>query len=247
MVRSHPGALFYMQRKIQQLILEAEKRMLLSGDQFHDAQHARRVAENVKQLVQDTSLSSTQKQAVILAAWWHDTGRTIIQKPSVIWMRLVDDIISSFLLWKESLKLTEFSSTVSIAIRLIMCKNIGTGKFFIRILLPKKDRILLSILKDADTLDTINVERVEQLHHMTENFQISYWKYRFIVWWFLHTKEFQFRTEKAKQSFETSLEEFLTWMKEIKTFEWHKEKFGLKWIEKNIAAGEDLLDKSHKA
>lgn len=232
-----------MQRKIQQLILEAERRMLLSGDQFHDAEHARRVAENVKRLVQDTSFSSTQKQAVILAAWWHDTGRTIIQKPSVIWMRLVDDIISSFLLWKESLKLTEFSSTVSLAIRLIMCKNIGTGKLFIRILLPKKDRILLSILKDADTLDTINVERVEQLHQMTENFQISYWKYRFIVWWFLHTKEFQFRTEKAKQSFETSFEEFLTWMKEIKTFEWHKEIFGKKWIEKNIKAGEKMLEK----
>lgn len=235
-----------MQKRIKQLIAVAEERMQQSGDAYHDAEHARRVAENTKKISRSLDLTSTQRQAVILAGWWHDTGRTVIKKPSVILMRFVDDTLSAFLLWKESLKVKEFSRVVSLAIRLILCSNIGMGKFFIKLLLRKKDRILLSILKDADTLDTLHIDRLNQLYAFAHESKMNQFKYKIAIWWFLHSKELHFRTEKAKEHFETSMQEFLVWVREINTFEWHKKTFGLQWIEESIAEGERILARVQK-
>ena len=244
MVRSHLGARFtLMQQRIRQLIEVADQRMRQSGDAYHDECHARRVSVNAAHISYSLPLTPEQRQAVILASWWHDTGRTIIKKPSVIWMRFVDDMFSAFLLWKESLKVKTFSKIVSLAIRIILCSNIGTGKLFTHILLRKKDRILLNILRDADTLDTLDINRLNQLYAFAHQSKTNQFKYKLAVWWFLHSKELHFRTEKAKQYFETSMEEFLVWVREINIFQWHKETFGLKWIEESIAQGEKILKK----
>lgn len=246
MVRSHLGAQFFMQKRIRQLIEVAEKRMLQSGDAYHDMSHARRVAENAEQISRTFDLNQKERDALILAAWWHDTGRTVIKKPSIIWMRLVDDMISAFLLWKESLKVKEFSTTISLAIRIIMCSNIGTGKIFVHLLLHKKHRILLSILKDSDTLDTLCIERLNFLYAFAHESKINQYKYKIAIWWFLHSKELHFRTEKAKLFFEKSMQEFLVWVNDMNTFEWHKQTFGLQWIEQSIEEGEKILKRVQK-
>lgn len=235
-----------MQKRIKQLIEIGQERMERSTDAYHGMDHAKRVVENAKTIAHSLHLTSAQRQAVILAGWWHDTGRTLTKKPSVIWMRCIDDMLSAFLLWKESIKVKEFSQIVSLAIRIILCSNIGTGKFLIRILLRKKDRILLSILKDSDTLDTICTARLNYLCEFARQSKTNQLKYQFAIWWFLHSKEFQFRTEKAWENFEMAMQEFLVWVREINNFEWHKQTFGLEWIENSIASGEKILEKIQK-
>lgn len=235
-----------MQKKMKQLIALAEERMKSSQDKVHDDGHARRVVQHAKDISHSFTLSSNQKQALILAAWWHDTGRTVIKKPSVVWMRGVDDAISAFLLWKESLKLKIISQRVSIAIRIIICKNFGTTRIFTKILLRKNDRILLDILNDADGLDVLCLERLEQMRLFAKVSKVNRFKYKMVVWWFMHSKEFHFKTNIAKINFEIIFNNFIVWLKETEIYRWHSENFGQPWIEKNILKARSILKQMKK-
>ena len=100
--------------------------MANSSDPIHDLEHVERVVNNVEVLIKDIKLTQKEKDAVILAAWWHDVGRTLTKNPHTIWMTFFDDMISSAMLWKQTLKIKMFGSTAGMASRLILCKSIGT-------------------------------------------------------------------------------------------------------------------------
>ena len=134
--------------KIQKLTIKAQEIMCSSSDPIHDIRHVRRVVENVQKLSQELYLSPQEQQAIELAAWWHDAGRTITQKPSFVWMLFLDDIISAFMIWVYTIRYGVFGSVAGISSRLIFCKSLGTGALLTRILLRKKTRILLNILKN---------------------------------------------------------------------------------------------------
>lgn len=235
-----------MEPRILQLISIAEERMMRSNDAIHNHAHAKRVAEYAKDISDSLTLDQNQQQALLLAAWWHDVGRTITKKPSVVIMRCIDDGVSAFLLYKESLKVKEFSPIISIAIRVMLCKNIGAGRIITRVILPKRHRIVLHILKDADALDVLQIERVEQLRLMAEQSKLNQKKYKLAVWWFLHSKEFDFKTETAKNYFQDTLDEFMKWLQKKEIFEWHTDTFGVKWLEKSMLRAEKVVEKIKK-
>ncbi|MEK7083863.1 MAG: hypothetical protein AAB932_01370, partial [Patescibacteria group bacterium] len=58
--------------KIQQLIVKAKQRMNACRDPLHAYDHVERVVQNVKLLSHEYRLNQQQRQALILAAWWHD-------------------------------------------------------------------------------------------------------------------------------------------------------------------------------
>jgi len=235
-----------MQKKIKQLIALAEERMKASKDTMHDDGHARRVVQHAKDISHSFTLTPNQKQALILAAWWHDTGRTITKKPSVVWMRCVDDAISAYLLWKASIQLKLISHKVSIAVRIILCKNFGTSRIFTKILLRKKHRILLDILNDADSLDVLCLERLEQMRLFAKTSKTNRFKYKMVVWWFMHSKEFHFKTNIGKINFEIIFNNFIVWLKETEIYKWHSENFGQQWLEKNILKAKNILKRIKK-
>ncbi len=228
---------------IQELQEEAKKRMQKSGDHIHDLAHAARVAAYSEHIGRGLKLSDESLEILSLASWWHDTGRTLTRKPSIVWMRCVDDFVSAFLLWRKAKKLhVEHDNIVSVAIRIILSHNFGTERLLSKIILTPKYRELLSIIADADTLDTLHITRINELRNMVENSRIYKQGYKITIWWFLHTRELEFKTEWAQKYFaEEVLETFLKWFTNTEIFEWHSQMFSLAWVEKTIAQGEIFL------
>ena len=68
---------------MEDIIIEAEKYMtsffnknLDTSFVYHNIAHTQRVVEKVKELIEESDLSDTEKQHLILAAWFHDSGFT---------------------------------------------------------------------------------------------------------------------------------------------------------------------------
>ncbi len=236
-----------MQNSIGILINEAKKRMQKSGDRIHDLSHAERVTTYSKQIGRKLNLDEESLQIITLASWWHDTGRSLTRKPSIVWMRCVDDFVSAYLLWKSAKKLEiQHHNTVNVAIRIIASHNLGTERLLSKIILTPKYRELLTILADADTLDVLHVRRINALRLMVESSRIYRQGYKITIWWFLHTRELEFKTEIAKQYFINDvLQNFLHWFQKSEVFEWHRQMFSIKWVEKTQAKGKIFLKSLH--
>lgn len=177
-------------------------------------------------------------QALILSAWWHDAGRTLNKKASFVLMPFVDDTLSALMLWYWTIRFGLFGSVVGMATRIIFCKSMGTGTVLTKILLRKKNRILLDILKDADALDLLNVERSKVICNLAES-SIKYRiAYRIMIRWIFVTNQFEFRTQSAKELFIQILRNFLEWIKQTEVYEWHLNFIPKHKLDKNIAIGE---------
>ena len=68
---------------MEDIIIEAEKyitsffnKNLDTSFVYHNIAHTQRVVEKVKELIEESDLSDTEKQHLILAAWFHDSGFT---------------------------------------------------------------------------------------------------------------------------------------------------------------------------
>lgn len=227
--------------KIKKLIRIAEARMLRSSDKTHDIHHVKRVVKHVKMLIRNKKLNQVQIQALVLAAWWHDVSRTTTKKPSFIIMPLLDDLLSALLLWKETIRCGLFGSITGMATKTIFCKSLGTGRILSKILLTKKNRIMIDILKDADTLDLLNTKRMETLMKITEQSWYYHYGYKTMVWWFLQKNHLLVHTHEARKYIEKLLREFLSWLERQDIFHWHVCRFGHAWIKKNITRGKQLL------
>ena len=215
--------------------------MKKSRDPVHDLDHVTRVAGYCETIAKNYILTEKQKQALILAAWWHDVSRTIPKRPSLFFMSLIDDTLSALMLWMYTIRFGLFGSVAGMSTRLIFCKSFGTGTLFTRLLLRKKNRILFEILEDADTLDMLHVERTKQLLKLVETSALYRFGYKMAIHWFFATKQINLKTEEAKKILIQLLRSFLIWVKQKDIFLWHEKFFSRHWITERIRDAEVFL------
>jgi len=222
------------QKKIEQLIEIARQKMATSKDPIHDLSHVERVVEYTREFSSQLNLNSEQKNAILLAAWWHDMARTITRRPSIVWMSFIDDTLSALMLWGKTIQLGLFGGVVGLATRLIFSKSFATGFLFTRIFLKKKNRILLDILQDADQFDLFHQERMKSIQEMATTSKLYSWGYKLTAWWFLSANKLQFKTEMAKSCFKKILFALAQWIASKNVCAWHMETFGKRWCEKTF-------------
>jgi hypothetical protein len=223
-----------MEQKIHRLISIAQEKMAQSLDLMHDMGHTQRVVNFVEQISKEFSLTEEQRQATILAAWWHDVSRATRGKPSYIWINFMDDIISAFLLMCKAASNRTLGRTSSLAIRVVACKSMATGAILTKLLLRKKDRFLVDIIKDADYLDVLNPERNRTAYKIVDGSHLYNLGYRFLNWWLFCLKRFKLKTFTARQILKKLLQEFISWIKNTEIYYWHVQTFGYAWVEKGI-------------
>lgn len=231
-----------MQDKINKLIFIAKNKMKKSHDPVHDLGHILRVVDYVKKFSAGMQLTHTQRQAIILAAWWHDISRTITKSPSLFWMTMVDDTISALMLWFFTIRCGLFGAAVGMATRIILCKSMGTGTIFTKLLFNKKNRILVDIVADADCVDMLNQERTAVIMKLAESSRLYRFGYKMVIWWIVKTTELHVKTEIARQYLKEMLKSFIAWVKEKTVLEWHIKQFGIKWVEKTLTQVGELLE-----
>lgn len=235
MVHTHAGSAGYYIEKAMRIMAESQ-------DPMHENGHVSRVAETAVKLSRGMSLSEREREALVIAAWWHDTGRTVTKNPSLIWMPFFDDIISAVMLARDAMRGAGiFRSPAGLAARIISCKSLGTGQLLTRILLSKRHRALLDVLKDADALDVLSPERVEKIFTFVEDSATYHIGYRVMIWWMLRSHHLHVKTEAAKKYIAELFREFLAWVRGETVLAWHVEQFGEAWVEKTIARTEVLL------
>ncbi|KKW42599.1 MAG: hypothetical protein UY92_C0005G0021 [Candidatus Magasanikbacteria bacterium GW2011_GWA2_56_11] len=203
--------------------------MRSSRDPVHDIRHAERVADFAEKIGRELNLDRKRLQALILAAWWHDVGRTVTRKPSLIFMVFLDDLISALMLWRETIRIGLFGSVTGMATRLIFCHSVGTGTFLTRLLLRPKTRLLLDALMDADKLDMLSTERLDKLLGLASRSTIYHFGYRILSWYNFSTVYFDVKTAAARRHLEKILVEFVTWLYSPEIKAWHIEQFGIVW------------------
>ncbi len=227
--------------RYHKLTSQAANIMEISNDPIHDLAHVRRVVTYTERLCDDMKISGDRKEALILAAWWHDASRTLTKNPSIIWMPLVDDMLSALMLWIATIRHGFFGPVAGMACRAILCKSLGTGAIFSRIFMRKKNRILIDILEDADTLDVLHQERMNNMMSMVETSWVYKRGYKLAVNWIVNTSHMNMKTAQAQKYFQEILEACLTFLRDKAVFAWHVAQFGLKWTEQAIAKAEYML------
>ncbi len=228
---------------LQQLTNLAKDRMNHSPDPAHDLLHSKRVVANVKHISGELHLKKYQCEALVLAAWWHDVSRTLFKHPSFIWMPLIDDTLSAILLWRNTRHFYDYDKIASLATRLILCKSLGTGAFLTRLILRKKHRLLVGVLRDADVLDTLNVDRMKCLQELVESSGLYHTGYRFLIRWFTNAKHLRTKTDVARAYMVEQMDAFMTWIEDETNIDWHSEQFGDAWVERNLDRGRTLQHK----
>ena len=226
-----------MQKSVKKLLKLAEKIMSGSQDPVHDLAHVRRVVENCETISRSFSLSESQKQALLLAAWWHDASRTLTKRPSFLLMPLVDDTLSALMLWYWTVRFRLFGPVAGMATRLIFCKSMGTGTVLRHLFLRKKNRILLDILVDADAIDLIHTDRTEILRELVDSSWLYQRGYKVFFHWFFLTKQFKLKTQAAKTLLIQALKRMLAWIEQTEIYQWHLEFMSRKQLDKHIFLG----------
>lgn len=221
-------------KKIQQLAAKALQYMDGSRDPLHNTAHVKRVVSNIKKLCKNYNFTEEEKQALILAGYWHDVGRTITKKPSMLWMLMLDDLISALMLWRETLKNRLFGSVAGMSTRIIFCKSFGAGALFTRILIRKKTRLLLDILNDADDLDIIDIERFEIAARLSKTSLIYQYGFKMLVWWSLHSTTLKMKTHPARMYVAKKIKKLIAWIQQKPIYQWHIENFGIKWTKNTL-------------
>ena len=174
-----------MQNKtFQALTKAAEHLMERPTDPIHDTGHASRVVTYLKHMQGECGLTKSERQAIIIAGWWHDVSRIITKNPSLVWMPLVDDLLSGGMLLWHLLKSGIYEWDAYLAIRLIWGKSLGTGAFLKKILLSKRNQFLAHLLKDADTLDTFAIERAAKMLELVDGYLRYEIGYKIVCRWF---------------------------------------------------------------
>jgi hypothetical protein len=231
--------------KLKKFIIRAQEIIQHSHDPIHDFSHTQQVVANIEKIVIDKQLSASEQQTLTLAGWWHDTGRTITKQTSIIWLTLFDDFISAIMLSWEALKLGELGKEVRCAVRIIICKSVGTG-IILKILLFPKSRQLMYILRDADNLDVITPERMEKIINIMKKTKIHNLGYKMVSWYVLQKNGLRFKNQLAKQEFKKVLKRLAAWLEKPEIANWYITKFGEKWCRKMAKQLEKLADEKIK-
>jgi len=229
-------------KKVEKLIAIAQKRMRMSRDPSHDLRHTTQVVKHVEQLMDGYNLKEKEREALVLAAWWHDVGRTTTKGSLVILfiMTFVDDLISALFLWRETIKIFFFGSVPGMATRIIYCKNGTWGSLIQYIWLRKRTRMLRSILEDADNLELLSIERLDIIRHMAEETWLSRLAYKKMVQHGLKGSYFVMNNKQAYTILRTKADEFLQWVRKPEITSWHIGYYGKKWAEETARRIETL-------
>lgn len=230
-----------MNHRTQKLIEMAKHFMYCSFDPIHDIRHVIRVVGHTKKLAQDLKLSEKEAQALEIAAWWHDVSRSFTRKPSMIWMMFFDDMFSALLLWVYTIRFGMFGDVVGLSTRLIWCKNLATGSLFAKIFLKKRTRLLLDILKDADNLDLLHIERYENARKMSTHSLKHYYAFKTLIWLNLNTKILHMKTTAARAYIKQIIQDLLDWISQKHIYVWHINMYGKKWVENTLAHFKSVL------
>jgi len=218
---------------VASLISQAETILMGSHDPLHDYRHAERVAEYAQGIATDLNIEKqSHLDALKLSAWWHDVSRVMTDKPSFLLMPFIDDTLSAILLGWHAIKTGTWNSTTWLAARLILAKSVGTGKLFARIFLTKRMRLLLDILNDADTVDTLASERAHDIRTLVDSSRSYHYAYQVMVWWFVSTAFLEVKTQAAKEYLMKVLQEFYIWIQQEKIILWHLERYGEEWFDR---------------
>ena len=219
-------------QSVQSLISQAESILMGSHDPLHDHRHAERVADYAVVIARELHITkSSHLDALKLSAWWHDISRVMTKKPSFVLMPFIDDTLSAIILAWTAIKTGKWNRTAWLASRLILAKSVGTGKVFSRMFLTKRMRLLLDILQDADTVDTLASERTRDIQQLVDSSLSYHYAYRIMVWWFISTAFLEVKTQAAKEQLMAVLKEFMIWIHEESIMEWHIERYGQAWID----------------
>lgn len=216
------------------IIHAARKRMRHSNDPVHDLGHAERTAQYVEYLTLEMHVDAEKKKSIVIAAWWHDVARTLTDKPSFIWMPFVDDLFSAAMLWWHTMRTGSASRTTAFAVCLIACKSIGTGAFLTKILIRKRDRVIVDLLKDADTMDVFTVDRFAKVLILSESSRIYRFGYRIHCRWYCLLRNIKMKTDAARRYVLELLRHFLEWIKQPFIHAWHVRHFGKSWTKKTL-------------
>lgn len=216
------------------LVDVARSRMGKSRDPLHDLSHVERVLNLSRRIAATSRLTEQERQALELAVWWHDISRSFFRRPAAfILLRFCDDMLSAIALWAVSFRFGFFGAIPGMACRIIFCKNIGTGALLTQLLLRRRTRHILHILSDADKIDIISVPRIEILRELTNSRVFFAFLYRTWFFWFKNMRDLRLKTSAGKEVRNTAFSDIATWFSRSDISEWHKQKYGDRWMEKS--------------
>lgn len=205
----------------QQLVHEAKRIMKQSADPIHDLAHVKRVVRLAKHMGASHNLSKEDMDTLVLCAWWHDTGRTAHSGASFVFMVMIDDIISSCLLWYRAFRMGIRHKVIRNACNILFAKGFTSHTVIQETFLSKNNRLLYNILADADMIDMISVERIDKIRPLIDEKKHFSRGYKMALWWFLHARKFPCRTSAAYPVLRQSLHEFIEWASSGDIKSWH--------------------------
>lgn len=223
------------------LVRAARRRMRASRDPIHDQRHSDRVVRYAVILAKESGRSEEEIEALAIAAAWHDVARVITDRPSFLWMPAVDDLFSAFMLWRRLRRYHIHENAAALAVRITACKGLGTGAILTLLFFRKQKRVLVDILKDADNLDVLEIERMERTLRLTESSRLYRANYRVLCWWYNACKQLKMRTKAAKKYIVNLLARFIVWLKQPAILLWHAVHYGETWVIRHLKRLERLL------
>ena len=182
--------------KADQFVLELFKEKLPNSYLYHNYNHTVRVVKSTKEIIENSQINVKQKEALILAAWLHDTGYTVTrdghEKASV-------EIAKEYMA-KEDID----AETQELVVQLIASTKMGVE--------PQNE--LERILKDADNshfakdyyAQTSEFLRQELLLTETKKFSPAEWREENIQ---MFTHKHKFYTDYAARNWKSQKDENL--------------------------------------
>ena len=182
--------------KADQFVLELFKEKLPNSYLYHNYNHTVRVVKSTKEIIENSQINVKQKEALILAAWMHDTGYTVTrdghEEASI-------DIAKEYMT-KEGVD----ADTQKLVVELIASTKMGVE--------PKNE--LECILKDADNshfakeyyAQTSEFLRQELLLTETKKFTPAEWREENIQ---MFTHKHKFYTDYAARNWKNQKDENL--------------------------------------
>ncbi|HRH23376.1 MAG TPA: HD domain-containing protein [Candidatus Magasanikbacteria bacterium] len=216
------------------MVYKAKELMKLSKDPIHDLSHVKRVVTNVQKIAPSLNLSKEETEAIELAAWWHDVARVLTKQPSFVWMACIDDAVSALMLCLHSIRYGFWRQSGGIATKLILSKTFATGAVFTRLLLSKKERLMMHVLKDADQLDVMNVERLALVCELSKTSKKYFWGLQCLMLYNTRESALKMKTSVANMYVAEGVESIYVWMCEHRNEPSYVNFFGQVWIDNAI-------------
>ncbi len=216
------------------MVQKAQELMKLSKDPIHDLSHVTRVVANVQKIAPSLNLSKEETDAIELAAWWHDVARVLTKQPSFVWMACIDDAVSALMLCLHSIRYGFWRHSGGIATKLILSKTFATGAVFTKLLLSKKERLMMHVLRDADQLDVMNAERLALVCELSKTSKKYFWGLQCLIFYNTRQSSLKMKTPVANTYLAEAVDGIYYWICERRSDPSYINFFGQTWIDNSI-------------